>query len=181
MSAPPYNKQYACQKNYVLRKIPQPGMSSISSVQSDMKMYRSRKTTKAYHTKLNHPPRELQSSEACVFCQLDDRPVLSETSSMQVFPNKYPYEYWDNRGVIEHLLLVPKRHVESLSELTDAEKVDAMDLMAQYEAAGYSVYWRSKTNTARSVSHQHTHLIKVDNVSPHLAVYSQKPYFVFKV
>lgn len=100
---------------------------------------------------------------------------------MRVFPNKFPYEYWDNRGVVEHLLLVPKRHVESLSELSNEEKIEAMNIMAQYEAAGYSVYWRSKTNTARSVPHQHTHLIKVDNVSPHLAVFSQKPYFVFKV
>jgi diadenosine tetraphosphate (Ap4A) HIT family hydrolase len=146
-----------------------------------LKMYRSRKTTKAYHSTENHKHKDEIATDHCPFCTLDDRPVLTNSSTMRVFPNKFPYEYWDNRGVIEHLLLVPKRHVESLSELTDVEKIEAMNLMAQYEAEGYSVYWRSKANTARSVHHQHTHLIKVDNVSPHLAVYSQKPYFVFKV
>jgi diadenosine tetraphosphate (Ap4A) HIT family hydrolase len=146
-----------------------------------MEMYRSRKTTKAYHSTGPHKHKDAVTNSTCPFCVLDGRPVLTDAETMRVFTNKFPYEYWDNQGVIEHLLLVPKRHVESLSELTDAEKVEAMNLMAQYEAQGYSVYWRSKANTARSVSHQHTHLIKVDNVSPHLAVYSQKPYFVFKV
>lgn len=144
-------------------------------------MYRSRKTTKAYRSTDTQKHKVSAPEGSCPFCTLDDRPVLTHAGTMRVFPNKFPYEYWDNRGVVEHLLLVPTRHVESLSELTDTEKVEAMNLMARYEAEGYSVYWRSKTNTARSVSHQHTHLIKVDNVSPHLAVYSQKPYFVFKV
>jgi ATP adenylyltransferase len=143
-------------------------------------MYRSRKTTKAYNP--GKTSKQLTAGEVpCPFCELDDRPVHKDGEAMRVVPNKHPYEYWDKRGVIEHLLLIPKRHVESLSELTDKEKVEAIELMSEYESAGYSVYWRSKTNGERTVPHQHTHLIKVNNVSPHLSIYSEKPYFVWNI
>lgn len=143
-------------------------------------MYRSRKTTKAYNPKESR--HQYQAAElACPFCDLDDRRIYKETASLRVMANKFPYEYWDNHGVIEHLLMVPKRHVESLGELSDAEKIEAMQLMAEYESAGYSVYWRSKTNGSRSVPHQHTHLIRVNDVSPHLSIYSEKPYFVWNI
>lgn len=143
-------------------------------------MYRSRKTTKAYNP---NKQRKLNASgsQACPFCELDERAVFSDTGTMRVMANKFPYEYWDNHGVIDHLLMVPKRHIESLDELNDAEKLDAISLMAKYEAAGYSVYWRAKSNGERTVPHQHTHLIKVNKVSPRLSIYSEKPYFVLKV
>jgi ATP adenylyltransferase len=142
-------------------------------------MYRSRKTTMAYRTQNGRRPIDA-TQEGCPYCNLDQRPILEETETMRVFPNKYPYDYWDNRGVIEHLLLVPNRHVERVEELTDAEKAEAINLMGKYEAAGYSVYWRNQDSSARSVPHQHTHLIKLNNKSPSFVFYLKKPYLIWR-
>jgi ATP adenylyltransferase len=99
---------------------------------------------------------------------------------MRVMANKYPYEYWDGRNVVEHLLLAPKRHILTLSELNNDEKIEAINLMAEYEANGYSVYWRSQTNESRSVPHHHTHLLKLNNRSVRFVFYLKKPYFVWR-
>lgn len=178
MVTPLYNKQYACGKKYVLRNIL---LWCFLSRQDKLSrtMYRSRKTVKAYHKKGSGRPTG-SSEEQCPYCHLDDRPILVDGSTMRIFPNKFPYEYWDNRGVVEHLLLVPKRHVESVDHLTDVEKAEAINLMADYEAAGYSVYWRNQANTARSVPHQHTHLLKLNNESPNFVFYLKKPYLVWR-
>ena len=60
-------------------------------------------------------------------------------------------------------MLVPKRHVDSIGKLSSDELETYGTLLAQYEEAGYSVYGRAASNTAKSVAHQHTHLIKVSN------------------
>jgi hypothetical protein len=55
-----------------------------------------------------------------------------------------------------------------------------MDQVAEYEANGYNVYARGVGFAHRSVNHQHTHLIKVTNKKPRLAVFLQSPYYLFK-
>jgi diadenosine tetraphosphate (Ap4A) HIT family hydrolase len=143
-------------------------------------MYRSRKSTKAYNP-ADSKKRYISKSLACPFCELDDRKVYKDGPHCMVVANLHPYEFWDMHNVVEHVLLIPKRHVESLDELSDEEKLEVMSTMAEYEAQGYSVYWRSQTNGARTVPHQHTHLIKVDNSHTRFSVYSEKPYFVWKI
>jgi diadenosine tetraphosphate (Ap4A) HIT family hydrolase len=143
-------------------------------------MYRSRKTTKAYNPD-SSKKKYLSNQLPCPFCDLDDRTVYKDDQHSMVISNLHPYEYWDKHNVVEHVLLIPKRHVENLNELRDDEKLEIMSTMAEYEANGYSVYWRSQTNATRTVPHQHTHLIKVDNTRTKLSVYSEKPYFVWKI
>jgi ATP adenylyltransferase len=99
---------------------------------------------------------------------------------MQVVANKFPYEFWDNRPVVEHLLLIPKRHVLSLDELTLEEKSQAIHLMSQYESKDYSVYWRSQNNQTRTVPHQHTHLIKLQKKNTRFLLYVRRPYLLWK-
>lgn len=132
-------------------------------------MYRSQKVAKKYRHKHDQP-------QVCPFCQLDGRPVHHDGVTSMVVPNNYPYAFWDNRAVVEHLMLVPKRHVASFDELRADEKLEIMDLLARYEAAGYNIYWRSQGNSSRSVPHQHTHLIKVNNKPVHWVFYCRRPY-----
>jgi diadenosine tetraphosphate (Ap4A) HIT family hydrolase len=139
-------------------------------------MYRSRKIRNLYHKDPNHNL-AADDTSACPFCNLDDRTIYADGEAMRVMANKYPYEYWDGRNVAEHLLLAPKRHVLTLSELTDTEKIEAIDLMSRYEADGYSVYWRSQTNDSRSVPHQHTHLFKLGDKEVHAQLYLRWPYY----
>lgn len=141
-------------------------------------MYRSRKDRKRYHQDPHH---NLTSSdlEHCPFCVLDDREIFTDGETMRVMTNKYPYEYWDGRNVDEHLLLAPKRHVLSLSHLDDKEKVEAINLMAEYESRGYSIYWRSQTNASRSIPHQHTHLFKLGEKEVRAQFFMRRPYYFF--
>jgi ATP adenylyltransferase len=142
-------------------------------------MFRTRKTTLAYHRTDSYRIAN-DDVDHCPFCALDERKIYEDTKTMRVMANKFPYEFWDGRKVAEHLLLAPKRHVLSLDDLTDDEKVDALHLMAEYESKGYNVYWRSQTNQTRSVPHQHTHLIKLKDGDTHFLMYLRRPYLLWK-
>jgi diadenosine tetraphosphate (Ap4A) HIT family hydrolase len=80
----------------------------------------------------------------CPFCD-------PETKKRQVRENKHSYivhnitkyDLWEMHGVTEHLLLLPKRHVMSLSELGPEERLEIIDTIAEYESLGYHTYARS--------------------------------------
>ncbi len=102
---------------------------------------------------------------SCTFCDLQVGKVLNriieETSDTLIFlsnPCKMP----------GHLLVVPKRHVETLSELTDEELMHVMKQVAEYQnkiieriTPGCDVRQHYQPYVADSefkVSHLHFHL-----------------------
>ena len=132
-----------------------------------------RKTTKKYF--------ERQKAKSCPFCnEATLANAVKETSSMYIVPNLTQYDLWELHDVSEHLLVVPKRHVRSLQELTKKERLEIIDSIAEYEAQNYNVYARGVGFVGKSVEHQHTHLIKVDNKRPRVALFLRKPYFLLK-
>ena len=143
-------------------------------------MYRSRKTTKKYNPAMTR--KRLEAKQVvCPFCELGGRKVKKNGEHVMVIDNLFPYEHWDQRNVVEHLLLIPKRHVLTLGELTDEERIEITGAMAEYEAAGYNIYWRAETNASRSVPHQHTHLFKLGDKQTRAMLYTKHPYFVVRV
>lgn len=143
-------------------------------------MYHFRKTRKKYikaNIKDRHP------SAVCTFCDPKTlKNALSETKYSYIVANRVFYDLWEMNEVIDHLLLIPKRHVESLAKLNAQEKVDAITIMGEYEAKGYNVYARGTASIMRSVSdHQHTHLIKIRNgKKARFTIFSLKPYFLWR-
>ena len=132
-----------------------------------------RKTIKKYRAR--------QRSAGCPFCdQATIAEDVHETNLVYVVPNLTQYDLWELHDVTDHLLVIPKRHVKSLSELTDAERLAIMNIIARYEAQGYNVYARGVNFVKKSVEHQHTHLIKVSNKKPRMSFFLQKPYLLFK-
>lgn len=122
-----------------------------------------------------------QMSDGCSFCdQVDSSALIFEDDLIFIVPNLTTYDLWELHDVEDHLLIVPKRHVESLSELTKAEKLSVMNQAAKYESRGYNVYTRGVGFTKRSVKHQHTHLIKVSDKKPIFALFLRRPYYLFK-
>lgn len=118
----------------------------------------------------------------CNFCHEDIKAeIIHETATTYVIPNRVPYDIFEGRKVTDHLLVIPIEHRETLGDLSDAEKIDHMTIVGQYEAEGYNVFARGKKSISRSVAHQHTHLIKLDDKSPKVIVYTQKPYTLFKL
>lgn len=140
-------------------------------------MYHYRKTRKSYKT-LNAND---TTKPVCTLCDEDNKPrIIKENSSMILLPNRVSYDIFEGMRVVEHLMIVPKRHIEHMKDFTDQEKMDFMSLAGEFEAKGYNVYARGAKSATRSVAHQHTHLIKADNKKARSIVYIAKPYFLIR-
>ena len=105
---------------------------------------------------------------------------MFQTDLSYVIPNQTSYEVWEFHEVLDHLMVIPKRHVEHLSELTDAEVLDIGHIIGRYDALGYSSYARAPLNRRRSVTHQHTHLIKIADKPVRFSLLLTKPYHLIK-
>lgn len=136
-------------------------------------MFHYRKNLKRY--------RSYPKPKVCAFCETDlDGQKVHESKHAYVIPNRVFYDLWELRAVTDHLLVVPKRHVRSLHELTKAERADIMDVLCEYEAKNYNVYARAVDSKQRSVGHQHTHLIKTHDKQARGSLSIQKPYVFIK-
>ncbi len=114
----------------------------------------------------------------CVFCDInpDSEQFISETKFFKVIRNIYPYSLWDGQVVYDHLMVVPKKHTDRLSELVDGAKAEFIDVTAPYEAEGYNLYARAPSSIIKTVVHQHTHLIKAAGPRRKFLIHTRKPY-----
>lgn len=135
---------------------------------------RSRKETKQYaeHRREVH-------MRGCIFCALEpgDEQFLTETNSFKLIRNIFPYSIWDSQRVADHLLVVPKQHTDTLSDLTPLQAQEFVQLISGYEKQGYNVYARAPGTATKTVTHQHTHLIKPRGKQLRFLVYALRPHF----
>lgn len=120
-------------------------------------------------------------TDTCVLCELKHTKIdkiVREYNSAYLVHNKFPYDMWDSSPVDEHLMLVPKRHVVSLSELAGDERDDYFKALTDLEKDGYSVYARAPSDITKSIAHQHTHFIKLVPKRYKLVVYLRRPHFL---
>jgi diadenosine tetraphosphate (Ap4A) HIT family hydrolase len=103
------------------------------------------------------------ANEKCLFCALDD-PELNNV----LLRGEWGYVRWDNYPAAEgHVEIVPKRHVASYFDLTDAEAAETYALIKQarevldekYRPAGYTIGVNEGRAAGRTVDHLHVHLI----------------------
>jgi diadenosine tetraphosphate (Ap4A) HIT family hydrolase len=136
-------------------------------------IYRFRKGQRKYEN-FKRPP-------GCAFCDLSQMELIEEYKHSRLVRNTFPYDVWDSHDVREHLMLVPKRHVAGLGELTSEEQLEIMQRLADFEAHDYSIYARALHSKRRSVpTHQHTHLIKAAERDIKFMISIEKPYFLFR-
>ncbi len=134
-----------------------------------------------HYRKTIHKYKSLQGGKGCPFCNSETMAsAVYQDEHVYIVHNITKYDLWELHDVQDHLLVIPKKHVESLSELSDNERLAVMDQAANYEADGYNVYARGVGFVKRSVKHQHTHLIKTANKKPRISVFLQNPYYLFK-
>jgi diadenosine tetraphosphate (Ap4A) HIT family hydrolase len=118
----------------------------------------------------------------CVFCALDaaDPQYVSETVHFKVIRNRFPYVLWDAQRVVDHLMLVPRQHTDTLKTLSPKESKEYVELISDFENKGYNIYARSPRSSLKSVLHQHTHLIKVEPRSRRrVVITTAKPFVRF--
>lgn len=120
-----------------------------------------------------------KNDQTCDFCKITKGHYqnITETRNLRVIRNKFPYSLWDGQGVIDHLMIIPKRHIGKLADFSDEAKLEYIALLEGYEAKGYNIYTRSPLSTTRSVYHYHTHLLRLDHKDRRLLVLIKKPYF----
>jgi len=114
----------------------------------------------------------------CSFCTLkeDEVKVVGQTKYFNILKNRFPYSIWDGQTVTDHLMVVPKQHIASLSGLSLHEKAEYVDILEEYEREGYNIYARAPVSIIKSVLHQHTHLIKTTGGPKKLVFMIKKPY-----
>lgn len=115
----------------------------------------------------------------CVFCpdSLPKRHNIIDnfgegSAAFSVVRAKPPYAHFDGQRVLDHVLVIPKVHVESLDELdkeartTLDEYLDEMQHSVPEDRA-FQRYTRDRSNPSKSVSHLHTHgyTLSLDPVS----------------
>lgn len=126
--------------------------------------------------------RKSKRDNNCDFCMFDDKKskrIIESTNNYWVVKNIFSYDTWDNLNVKKHFMIVPKKHIESLSQLSKDVLKEYAELMAKYESLGYSIYLRSMNNTSKSVQHLHIHLILLGNKPNKLYFFLKKPYFLW--
>ncbi len=117
-------------------------------------------------------------TEGCVFCDISSGSdqIIQETKSFRVIINIFPYSYWDDQGVVDHLMIIPKQHTDTLSDLSAPESVEFIDLLSSWESKGYDFTARAPGSNRKTVIHQHTHLLKLDRKTKKFTLYSNRPY-----
>ena len=96
----------------------------------------------------------------CVFCTLTADRVVHDSEFAVVIRDGFPV----SPG---HTLIIPRRHVASFFEITDAERTDLMSLLAaaradlerEFHPAGYNIGINDGTAAGQTVPHLHIHLI----------------------
>src|SRR5262245_16270671 len=95
----------------------------------------------------------------CIFCR-NDRPILAETKLSLAFFDGFPI----SKG---HSLVIPKRHVMSIWELTTEEYIDAFSLVRtvksllerKFEPQGFNIGVNCGEAAGLTVFHAHIHIV----------------------
>ncbi|MDQ7095414.1 HIT family protein [Desulfosporosinus sp. PR] len=98
--------------------------------------------------------------KACIFCSLPKSDVLVENEIAVAFFDKFPV----NEG---HVLLVPKRHVSSLFDLTEEEVMGVWNLVQEvkemldrrFQPVAYNIGANVGAAAGQTVFHAHVHVI----------------------
>ncbi len=122
-----------------------------------------------------------QTTEAavCPFCStVEIQTAIKQTELFYIVRNRVPYDFFDGVPVRDHLMLIPKRHIITVAQMNDAEKVEYVTLLGSYESSDYAVYSRAVEGKTRSVEHVHTHLMKIPGKRVSWQLYLSKPYLL---
>lgn len=101
------------------------------------------------------------AGKPCTFCNLPNKQIIKEYDNFIIAKNRFPYEDWFGHKVVNHVMLISKRHVEYFSEFTNKEIEEYMQIISEYDKNGNSSHTKNKFDPGRSITHFHTHLFKV--------------------
>ena len=100
----------------------------------------------------------MKTLDRCPFCRTDDRRIRENGRAILTYSLAPYHEH--------HLLVVPKRHVETFLDLTEGESRDIEELLRSgaklLQLLGhtdYSILVRNGDDSGKSVKHLHYHIV----------------------
>ena len=98
--------------------------------------------------------------KTCIFCKCLEKEIIFSSLKGYIIPNKFPY-------AAGHLLIIPKRHVSNIVELTSKEREDIFNLidLAVYtldlymKPDGYNIGCNIGKGSGGSIDHLHFHVL----------------------
>jgi ATP adenylyltransferase len=125
---------------------------------SFFKMYRDKSVTENYINYL-----KTLNPSICPFCKNIDHQVIRELEDFRIVKNFFPYDLWDQCKVLDHIMIIPRRHINGIKELNEKEVKEYFKILSEYEDLQYYTYTRAVSSKLKSVAHLHTHLIRIDD------------------
>ena len=101
-----------------------------------------------------------ESTDSCPFCGKLNHTIVRENEHATAFRDAFPVSYG-------HTLIVPRRHVADLFDLSERELADAIGLVRQTKAqllvefspSGFNVGVNIGRDAGQTVMHAHIHVI----------------------
>ena len=98
----------------------------------------------------------------CGFCSMPLNQIVRKYKDFIVVKNVFPYRSWFDFKISSHLMIVPKRHIKNVSQLSKTETEEYIKILGEFDKKGFSSYTKSEKDPARSIEHFHTHLLKIE-------------------
>lgn len=115
-----------------------------------------------YVSKVTDEKESTKDKDVCPFCSknIDSKYLIFETKKSFIQANKYPYE-------AGHLLVVPKRHINQIIDLTSIERRELFNLIdlsvfvldKYMKPEGYNVGCSIGRIAGESIQHLHFHIL----------------------
>jgi ATP adenylyltransferase len=101
-----------------------------------------------------------KNSKTCVFCNPKKSEIIVSTKTCFVQANKYPY-------AAGHMLVLPKRHINNITDLTSKERSDIFNLLdlcayalnIYIKPEGYNIGCSVGRVAGESIEHLHFHIL----------------------
>ncbi len=117
--------------------------------------------------------RQYKPSENCAFCDRKNRKLISNNKDeeyLYVAENDFKFSFWDMQEVVDHLLIIPVRHISCMSKMNNQELDQYLHLIEKYSKLGYDIFIKSSLSEAKTMEHLHIHLIKTKGKNLNLRI-----------
>lgn len=104
--------------------------------------------------------------EDCIFCKI----IAGKIPSRKVYENEYTYAFYDINPKAEiHILIVPKKHIESVKNIEKKDAIiageiilSAQEIAKNNNMNGYKLLFNVGREGGQLVDHLHLHLLSKD-------------------
>lgn len=134
-------------------------------------MYRTIKHERKYILQRNNV-------SSCPFCFPKAKEIIKEGKYFRIFKNIFGYDIWDRHQVTKHLMLIPKKHLVTLKNLSKPAQMEYFKFYNEYLKKGFNIFTRPNSSQTKTKTHFHTHLIQTSDKLYQEISFVADPYYL---